>query len=113
AALDPFNTPPKQAIAEARAVLRTTGVALISVPYLNPARRASLAQARANNGDKELEFYQYYYSYEEFTSLLRAGGLQVVDHWPLFVDHMLVREHPVFAWYWRSPFCRFRMREPI
>jgi SAM-dependent methyltransferase len=111
--LEHFETAPKQAIAEARRVLHPTGVGLISVPYLNPARRASLTQARSNNGDSELEFYQYYYSYEEFSALLRQGGLKVVDHLPLFVDHMLVREHPVFAWYWRSPLCRFRMREPI
>jgi SAM-dependent methyltransferase len=111
--LEHFETAPTQAIKEARRVLHPKGVGLISVPYLNAARRASLTRAAVSNGNSELEFYQYYYSYAEFTSLLREGGLQVIDHFPLFVDHMLVREHPVFAWYWRSPLCRFRMREPI
>ena len=111
--LEHFEGGPQKAMAEARRVLHPKGVALISVPYLNPSRRAALAGAAASNGHSDLEFYQYYYSYEEFTSLLKASGLTVVNHLPLFVDHMLVREHPVFSWFWASPLCRFRMKEPL
>lgn len=111
--LEHFEHGPKEAMLEARRVLHPNGVALISVPYLNPTRSAALAQAVSNNGHSDLEFYQYYYSYEEFASLLKSAGLTVVDHLPLFVDHMLVREHPVFSWYWKSPLCRFRMKEPL
>jgi SAM-dependent methyltransferase len=117
--LEHFEELPKEALAEARRVLHPRGVALISVPFLNAARRAALHSLSANgdshamNGEAKLEFYQYYFSFEEFSAMLQQAGLQVIDYLPLAVDHYLTREHPVFQWYWRSPLCRFRMREPI
>jgi SAM-dependent methyltransferase len=113
--MEHFEVAPEDAMREARRVLHPRGVALISVPYLNAARRASLGQLNGHPAPRDggLEFYQYYYSYEEFTGMLTRAGLKVIDYLPLFVDHMLTREHPVFQWYWRSPLCRFRMKAPL
>ena len=120
--MEHFEIAPEDAMREACRVLHPQGVGLISVPYLNPSRSASLRALNGNvhhqgNGEagknENLEFYQYYYSYEEFTALLANAGFRVVDYRPLFVDGMLTCEHPVFQWYWRSPFCRCRMKAPI
>lgn len=110
-----FPEGPSGALREARRVLHPRGFALISVPYLNRARRAYLDYAGRVRIPEQpgVQFYQYYFSAEEFESLLNAAQLSVVERTPLFVEPHLLREHPAFVRYWRSPLCRHRMREPI
>jgi SAM-dependent methyltransferase len=110
-----FADGPSAALREAGRVLHPRGHALISVPYLNRARRAYLeATGRVEVPDQPgYQFYQYYFSPEEFEALLNDAGLGVIDRTPLFVEPHLLREHPLFVRYWRSPLCRHRMREPI
>jgi ubiquinone/menaquinone biosynthesis C-methylase UbiE len=79
-----------RALAEARRVLKLNGTLLISVPYHSPMRR-TLAMARhaewrrvsapaldASRGNG-LRFYQYAYTVREFSRMLAAAGLRVVD----------------------------------
>ncbi len=70
---------PEPFLEEAYRVLRSGGVALISVPYFHPLRRlkACLGQFRGDPGG--LEFYQYAFTETEFTSFLRAAGFRTVD----------------------------------
>lgn len=110
-----FVEGPETALAEAGRVLRPDGVALISVPYLNRARQLYLYHISSVEKEirEELSFYQYYFSNQEFTSLLKAAGLKVIDCQPLFIESHLLREHPQFLRYWGSRFCRHRMKKPI
>jgi hypothetical protein len=55
------------------------GIALISIPYFHALRRLK-ARLRLYQFDSDgLEFYQYAFRDEEFTSLLRSAGFKVID----------------------------------
>ena len=106
-----FIDGPSSALREARRVLHPNGVALISVPYLNPSRARLLRMLPARNEASDgLSFHQYYFSTEEFGAELRRAKLEVIEYWPYAVKAFLTREHPVASAFWRSPFCRDRMK---
>jgi SAM-dependent methyltransferase len=86
-----FEEGAEKALREARRVLRSSGVLLISVPYFNPLRRAvsifkksDRKRVALSNKDifdkyKEKRFWQYAYTKREFKSLLKEAGLTVIS----------------------------------
>lgn len=95
-----FVDGPGAILREARRVLAKDGLALVSVPFLNPARARHLGRAReCTNG---LDFYQYYFEAADFARELAAAGLQVIEEVPLFVESHLTRDHGVFSRFWNS-----------
>jgi SAM-dependent methyltransferase len=113
--LEHFEEGPVGALHEVQRILHADGVGLISVPFLNPAREAFLRQAPASPppGENPVQFYQYYFSVRDFKERLSEAGLELIDTRPLFVAPHLLREHPGFLSFWRSPLCRQRMRPTI
>ncbi len=76
---------PDEIVTEARRVLRPQGVLVISVPYLNGARRAGawwIRRANAALARRGGSFYQYAYGRAEFRSRLDGLGFRVVSAWP-------------------------------
>jgi SAM-dependent methyltransferase len=82
-----FEEGPEAALQEARRVLRTGGVLLVSVPYLSPLRRIISYVKRkdrrfvANAGTDEQDwagrFFQYAFTRQEFEGILRRCGFRV------------------------------------
>ena len=109
-----FIDGPGGALMEAQRVLHPKGVALISVPYLNPARTRHLRTAPPREeASDDLCFHQYYFGAREFEAELRRAGLVVVEYWPYAVKAFLTREHPVAAAFWGSRLCRDRMKRTL
>lgn len=106
-----FAEGPAQALREARRILHQHGVALISVPYLNPARRRFLSTLPSSFvHERDLHFHQYYFSGEDFISILSEAGLRVIDTFPYSVMAFLTREHPIVSQLWQSKFCANRIK---
>jgi SAM-dependent methyltransferase len=72
---------PQPFLVEANRMLHVGGIALISIPFLNPLRRLKkkLGFFRGK-APQDLEFYQYLYSPEEFDEFLREAGFTVEAH---------------------------------
>jgi SAM-dependent methyltransferase len=103
-----------KAIQEVQRTLTDDGTALISVPYTNKARRAFYNEVPAFDKDqhKDLNFYQYYHTKDQFKKTVEANGLKVVDILPLFPFHFLNHEHPGFRkWLWNFPIAKYRLRK--
>jgi SAM-dependent methyltransferase len=68
---------------EAARVLKPCGRAIISVPYFNPLRQywASLGHLGSSATPDPADFYQYFFTRDEFVGILEAAGLR-----PLRVD---------------------------
>jgi SAM-dependent methyltransferase len=107
-----FVEGPVEVLREARRVLSKEGIALISVPYLNPLRRLQLQHVSGPSED-EAEFHQYYFGEEEFTRMLEAVGFEVVESLPYAAEAFLSREHSIFARFWESPLSRSRVRREV
>lgn len=107
-----FEDGPGAALQEARRVLHPRGIALISVPYLNPLR-AALRRADPRPSLTGLHFHQYYFSVEQFRHELERAGLAVVDERPYSVEAFVIREHQRFHRVWRSGFMRERVKRPM
>ncbi|PYJ83207.1 MAG: hypothetical protein DME22_16425, partial [Verrucomicrobia bacterium] len=105
-----FEEGPDPALREARRVLQDGGVALISVPHLNPLRQRYLGRLQDSSISQGLFFHQFYYGPKEFSSLLMKEGFRVVELFPYAVEAFLTREHPLVARFWRSSFSRERLR---
>lgn len=112
--LEHFEFGCDKALKEALRVLCDDGTALISVPYLNKARKKFLEQEATVYKDVEkYKFYQYYYSENDFKKLLETNGFKVLDCYPLFPFHFLKREHPGFRNLWQHWLMRHRIRNFI
>jgi SAM-dependent methyltransferase len=86
---------PLQGLREVRRVLHPEGVAFIAVPFLNRKRQKLLKKcfiAENNALDDGLQFYQYYFSKEEFEGLLNKTGLKVIEIFPYAVYSGLTRD---------------------
>lgn len=101
-----------EALAEIRRALHDDGFAFISVPYLNPARKAMLGRLSAAP-TTGLHFYQYYFSREELAAPLERAGLKIVEFLPYAAEAFLTREHALTARFWRSPLARERLKRPV
>jgi SAM-dependent methyltransferase len=111
--LEHFQDGPQKALSEAARVLSLNGVAIVSVPYLNPMRKRMLAELRRRGRQAEGYFYQYYFSVEEFTSYLAAAGFEVVGLFAYGVDAFLTREHPMFTKVWGSAWAKGMFKTPL
>lgn len=106
-----FSEGPMAAMTEARRVLANNGIALISVPHLNPVRESFLRQIHyAPDDSSGLSFHQYYFSSEEFSCLLSEAGLKVIAKCCYGHSAFLTREHPVFSLFWHSKLCREKFK---
>jgi SAM-dependent methyltransferase len=86
---------PLRGLSEVRRVLHPKGVAFIAVPFLNRKRQKLIRQCSiAENGilDNGFQFYQYYFSKEEFEGLLKKAGLKVIEIYPYAVYSGLTRD---------------------
>ena len=69
---------PSLFLEEAFRILKKDGIALISVPYINPLRRIKALLGSYYRGPTDLPFYQYAFSKTEFTQYLTSVGFQVI-----------------------------------
>jgi SAM-dependent methyltransferase len=67
---------------EARRILRPGGVALISVPFFNPLRRLKARWGSFGQSPRDLAFYQYAFTKDEFRRLLVQAGFEPIDCYP-------------------------------
>ncbi len=70
---------PEPFLREAWRVLTPGGVILISVPYFHPLRRLKARLGLYRGQTDGLEFYQYAFTREEFTDILREAGFDILD----------------------------------
>ncbi len=111
---------PEAGLKEARRILKPGGTALISVPYLNAARAKKKAKAPKADAVRigGWEFYQYYFSKEEFSGILKKSGFEIVEIFPYALYSGLSRDYKIGSWladkkffFWRlhrlvTKFCR-------
>lgn len=110
--IEHFEDGPQQALQEAQRVLHPKGVALISVPYLNSARRAHLAGV-PTSPPVGTSFHQYYFDADSLRALLAAAGLDLIVTYPYAVEAFLTRERPLVRKLWRSKLMREPMKRPL
>ncbi len=109
-----FLDGPQKALREAHRVLDNDGIALISVPYLNPVRRKYRPGLFDNaSAVSNLHFHQYYFDKTDFSSELELAGFIVLDTFPYAVEAFLIREHRFFSKFWTSKICRERIKTPL
>lgn len=107
---------PRIILREAKRVLSRDGYAFFSTPFLNRERIKILASVptvadvQANN---HLQFYQYYFTREEFSDLLQQSGLNVIDYWPYAVYAGLTRDFSTGRWLAQHRFFSWRIRKII
>lgn len=104
---------PVEGLLEARRVLHPEGVAFVTVPYLNRKRRKLITQvkeASTSPFDFGLHFYQYYFSVEEFTSLLHQAGFELVEIYPYAVFAGLTRDYGIGKWLLKNHFYHWRLQ---
>ncbi|MDX1436882.1 MAG: class I SAM-dependent methyltransferase [Anaerolineales bacterium] len=105
---------PESGVQEAHRVLKPGGVALVSVPYLNWARRrvrdkASSAASETLPGG--LRFYQDHIDIEHFTALFEATGFRVLNCYPYLLFGGLIRDWRLGRWLNRNSFFSWRARQ--
>lgn len=90
----------KKAFEEAYRVLQKDGLAFISVPYLNPARKKHLDTISSGKRDNKsnYNFHQYYYSKPEFSELLKSHSFDVIETFGYSCQAFVNRELPFFKW---------------
>lgn len=109
-----FINGPQLVLHEARRVLKKDGVALISVPYLNHARKLLFHEIKTQSIDTgAYHFHQYYFSIEDFSNELINAGFKITKWYPYAVQAFLTREHPFFSWIWNQSFMRYAFQKRI
>jgi SAM-dependent methyltransferase len=100
---------------EAARVTRDDGLVMISVPYLNPARKGFLEHhvVQSPPTNEGLSFHQFYFGIEDFTATLANNGLQVIDAIPYGCEAFLIREHRTFAKIWKSFWMRGILKKKL
>lgn len=89
---------PEPFLKEAYRVLAPSGIAYISVPYINLIRRLK-AKLKMYNGNSEGRvFYQYAFNEAEMVSLLETHGFQVIDIHGYASWKGIKDEIPTFQW---------------
>jgi SAM-dependent methyltransferase len=73
---------PEPFLEEAFRVLRPGGIAVITVPYLNPIRRVKARSGFYRGAEPDLPFYQYAFSEPEICRYLQQAGFEIVDRQP-------------------------------
>lgn len=118
-------TGPAEGLREARRVLHPDGIAFISVPFLNIKRKKLLHQVPLANSQllrDGLQFYQYYFSYSDFETILHNVGLTAIDAFPYAVSAGLTRDfflgrwlisHGFFFWRIHRIFNRLCINAPL
>jgi SAM-dependent methyltransferase len=107
---------PIEGLREARRVLHQNGRALIAVPYLNAQRRKwlrAVPETERSTLDNGLSFYQFYYSSEEFSHLLRQSGLDVIEIYPYGVYAGLTRDFVLGRWLHARSFFAWRIHRRV
>ncbi len=64
---------------EAYRVLKSDGVALISVPYIHPLRSLKAGLGFYRGRPDSLKFYQYAFTEKEFIAILQGSGFKIID----------------------------------
>jgi SAM-dependent methyltransferase len=103
---------PLQGLKEARRVVHPSGVAFISMPYLNRKRRrffqkvSTTEEISLSNG---LRFYQYYFSRKDFEALLRESGFKVIEDLPIAIYAGFTRDYQLGRWLHQHHFFSHRI----
>ena len=104
---------PEPFIIEAYRVLKPGGSILIAVPYFGPTRKLKSKLFMYERQRPTLPFFQYGFSKQEFSRILRKAGFYVVYARPLYAHRLLQEDLPGYNWLAkRAPFTR-RLAEYI
>ena len=91
---------PEQGLKEAYRVLKRDGLLFVSVPYMNSLRilyeRLGILRSKLSIRQRKPEgdFYQYYFTKKEMTSILVSLGFEVLKDYPLNQELGLLRAIP-------------------
>ncbi|UCE54619.1 MAG: class I SAM-dependent methyltransferase [Desulfobacterales bacterium] len=88
---------PESLLREAYRVLKPEGVALISIPYFHILRRLKARLRLYQTNTDGIEFYQYAFRNEEFTSLLLSSGFKIIDRMVYSIPKGVKDEIPGFS----------------
>ncbi|HVB75699.1 MAG TPA: class I SAM-dependent methyltransferase [Ktedonobacteraceae bacterium] len=98
---------PEPFLLEAFRVLKPGGKILIAVPYFGPARKLKGQLFMYERQRPALPFFQYGFSKQEFTRILRKAGFYVEYVQPLYVHRLMQEELPGYNRLTkRAPFVR-------
>ncbi len=98
---------PEPFLIEAYRVLKPGGSILIAVPYFGPARKLKSKLFMYERQRPALPFFQYGFSKQEFSRILRKAGFYVAYAQPLYAHRLLQEELPGYNWLAkRAPFIR-------
>ncbi len=75
-----FKAGPEDYLLEASRVLRSGGVAFISVPHFNLLRRIKSLLCFYRGNPVGLDFYQYAFTETEIDGFIQKAGFKVIDH---------------------------------
>lgn len=102
---------PDKGLREAYRVLQPGGIGIVTIPYLNQTRNVVLRNLK--NGiiqPDSLQFYQYYFSKSEFTSILQRAGFEVLDIIPIGLYYGLNADSPIFRFLDKRNYVHWRIK---
>lgn len=93
------QTGPEPFLNEAYRILKPGGLALISVPYINPLRnlKSKLGFYRTKNVEGHA-FYQYAFRKDDFEMILNQSGFNVIQAKGIYGIYAIKDELPLFAY---------------